>query len=40
MAGLSTDPTAQWSASAEAGPMLEATLEGSQEQGLEGPEPQ
>lgn len=37
--GSSADPVAQWSASAEAGPVLEATSEGLREQGLGGPEP-
>lgn len=37
--GSSSDPVAQWSASAEAGPVLEATSEGLREQGPGGPEP-
>lgn len=40
MAGSSADPAAQWSASAEAGPVLEVKSEGLWEQDLEGPEPQ
>lgn len=40
MAGSSTDTAARWSASAEAGPVLEAMSEGWWEQDLEGPEPQ